>query len=197
MHRGHRDTPHFWRRDARQCLRLTMIGIGGLFLIVLLGSCTISKEAVQRDPFLAELYNAQQASSVHRLQQTFDIGNTEWTITSAQAARKLRLGSSRVLTSAQGMFVIVHFLFQNQSDQAQRAPLDMIQIQDVRGKQYHADKTATTAYAQATATTDFFNTMFQINRTYRCVVVFDIPANIGRLSLAFHSFPEVNTGIGI
>jgi hypothetical protein len=184
--------------SARQRrLPFIVICIGGLLLILLLSSCTVSKQAVQRDPFLAELYNWQQASAAHGLQQTFDIGNTEWTITSAQAARALRLSDSRLLTAAQGMFVIVMFTFQNQSTQVQRAPLDMIQVQDVRGKKYSANKQVTAMYAPMVHATDFFTTAFQLNRNYRCIAVFDLPATIGRLSLAFHSFPEVSSDIGM
>jgi len=184
------------RAVHRYRLRPILACVAGLALLLLLGGCTPSKEAIQRDPFLAELYNAQQQSSPHQIQQTFDVGNTEWTIVGAHAARKLRLSDSHLLTSAHGMFVIIDFTFQNQSDQAQKAPLAMIQIQDVRGKKYAADKEITTAYAQASQMTNFFGTTFQLDKTYRCVVVFDIPDNIGRLSLAFQSFPESGSGIG-
>lgn len=158
-------------------------------LTVALGGCQLDPNAVKQDPFLQELVAAQQANTTPKLGQAFTVGNTEWTITSTEAAYQLKLGT--VQLQAHGMYVVVHFRFTNLMTTSQRAPADILALES-GSKTFTAAGAQTATYVSWTHATNVLTATLQPNVTYTAALVFDVPRDAGGLTLQVHSLPDPN-----
>jgi hypothetical protein len=179
------------------CLRRATVALGALLLLVALGGCQISQDAVRKDPFLQELVTAQQAQAqsaqAARLGAPFTLDNTRWTVRDATSAYALQFG--RTLMRARGAFVVVTFAFENLSGTAQPPQGDMLEIQGPSGKAtvtYAPDRPATARYAAWTHQADFLTATLRPGAPYTLTLVFDVPRGARGLSLRFHSYPDPN-----
>lgn len=154
-----------------------------------MGGCQLDPNAVKKDPFLQELVAAQQANTTPKMGQAFTVGNTEWTITSTEAAYLLKLGTSQL--QAHGMYVVVHFRFTNQMTTPQRAPADILALQS-GGKTFTAASSETAAYDTWTHATNLLTATLKPNVAYTAAFVFDVPRDVGGLTLQVHSLPDPN-----
>lgn len=191
MHQGKRATlllaelkrigHHHWRR-------VSGLAALGVVLGTLLMGCTVDQSTLQRDPFMRDMMSLQnQVDQPHKMGQTFDVGNTRWTISAAHAALALRLGANMV--KARGKFVVIDFTFTNTTDQPQHPTADMLQIADAQLTTYKSDASTTTLLSAWQATSNFLKDTFQPNRAYNCSIVFDLPVQTSGLTLQFQSFP--------
>lgn len=170
----------------------------GLVLLLALGGCQLDPNAVKQDPFLQELVNAQQANSAQsnapmQLGKAFQLDNTVWTIQETKAAYTLQLGGQTL--QAQGMFIVVRFVFENQSDSAQPPQPDMMVLNMGSGKNtrtFPPDKLATAAFASWMHQQDFLTATLKMNVAYPLTLVFDVPRGATGLSLKLHSYPVQN-----
>ena len=178
------------------CLR-RVAALGALLLLVALGGCQISQDAVKKDPFLQELVTAQQAQAqsgqATKLGAPFTLDNTRWTIRDATSAYALQFG--RTLVRARGAFVVVTFAFENLSGTAQPPQGDMLVLQGPSGKAtvtYAPDRATTARYAAWTHQADFLTATLRPDTAYTLTLVFDVPRGARGLSLRFHSYPDPN-----
>lgn len=170
----------------------------GLLLLLALSGCKLDPNAVKQDPFLQELVNAQQAdsapSNAHMtLGKPFQLDNTEWTIQETQAAYTLQIGDQTL--RAQGMYIVVRFVFENRSDSAQPPLPDLMVLEWGSGKTLRTflpDKAATAAYAGWLRQQNLLTATLQMNVTYPLTLVFDVPRDAQGLSLKVHSYPVQN-----
>ena len=173
----------------RPCVRVLWLLVALAALIVTLGGCQLDPNAVKQDPFLQELVAAQQANATPKLGQAFTVGNTEWTITSTEAAYQLKLGTTQL--QARGMYIVVHFRFTNRMTTPQHAPADILALQS-GNKTFTAASAETVAYAAWTHATNLLTVTLKPDVAYTAAFVFDVPRNAGGLTLQVHSLPDPN-----
>jgi hypothetical protein len=157
-------------------------------LLVALGGCQISQEAMKKDPFLQEVAAAQQSSAPHKLGQPFELDNTRWTIQEARAAYSLQLGTT--LLQAHGQYIVVRFVLENLTAAPQPPQVDMLVLQTGDNRTFKPDRTATALYTAWMHETDILTATLKPNTPYALALVFDVPRDAKALALAFHSYPD-------
>lgn len=159
-----------------------------LLLLVALGGCQISQDAMKKDPFLQELAAAQQSTAPHKLGQPFDLDNTRWIIQEARGAYSLQLGATVI--HARGQYVVVRFVLRNLTATPQPPLGDMLVMKTADDRTIAPDRAATALYVAWMGEVNFLTATLKPNTPYVLALVFDVPRDATSLALAFHSYPD-------